>query len=67
MCNCISALEAKGFIEREATYEDHDFKEKGYMIRKYNKTSRGIKDTHKVFRLNYCPACGDRILQVTGL
>jgi hypothetical protein len=61
MCNCLLALVEKGFVERETTYEDQDFKEKGFLLRKYKKTKAGIKDTKHIFQLNYCPACGERI------
>ena len=65
MCNCIARLEEKGFVERECVYEDKDFIEKGYLIRRYKKTQHGIEDTHRVFHLNYCPACGEKIPQPT--
>jgi len=61
MCNCIKTLEEKGFVERESVYEDEDFKDKGYLIRKYKKTKSGFKDSKVVFRLNYCPACGEKL------
>ena len=60
MCNCIATLVNKGFIERESVYEDSDFKDKGYMIRKYEKTRQVIIKTNGVFHVNYCPACGEK-------
>ena len=61
MCNCILKLTDKGFVERESVYENHDFIDKGYMIRKYKKQSRQTLATNQVFHLNYCPACGEKI------
>jgi len=61
MCDCILELVQQGFVERETTYEDEDFKEKGFLVRKYKRMKKGIVDTHRVFRLNYCPACGSKL------
>lgn len=65
MCKCIFTLEEKGFVERERVYEDHDFKEKGFLLRKYKRTKSGFSvDTRESFRMNYCPACGEKIEEV---
>jgi hypothetical protein len=62
MCDCINGLVDKGFIERQTVYENNNFVDKGYMIRKYKKDNKGkIASTNKVFILNYCPACGKKI------
>ena len=61
MCDCVLALEEKGFLERESVYEDKDYKDKGFLLRKYKKVKTGFKDGKVVFRLNYCPACGEKI------
>ena len=61
MCNCISELVNKRFIERECVYENRDFVDKGYQIRKYTKRGHTITATNCVFRINYCPACGMQI------
>ena len=61
MCNCINQLVEKGFIERESVYENKDFVDKGYQVRKYKRLSKNTVATNQVFRLNYCPACGEKI------
>lgn len=61
MCDCLLVLVKQGFVERETTYENEDFVEKGFLLRKYKMTSEGIKDARHVFHLNYCPACGKKI------
>jgi hypothetical protein len=62
MCKCLLLLVEKGFVERETVYEDEDFKEKGFQIRKYKRVKGGLfADANHVFRLNYCPACGEKI------
>lgn len=64
MCDCISKLVDMGFVERGCVYEDLDYKEKGYRIPLYKKKGKRIIDGKKVFRLNYCPACGEKIQSV---
>jgi len=62
MCNCILELVQRGFVERETTYQDEDFKEKGFQVRSYRRTGvKSVVDTGRVFRLNYCPACGKKL------
>jgi len=61
MCDCINQLVEKGFVERESVYENQDFVDKGYQVRKYKRFSRKTVATNNVFHLNYCPACGGKI------
>lgn len=61
MCDCINKLVEKEFVERESVYENQDFVDKGYQIRKYERLSRKTVATNNVFHLNYCPACGEKI------
>lgn len=63
MCDCINVLVEKGFVERLSIYENNDFVDKGYMIRKYKRLSRKTVATNNVFHLNYCPACGDKLVK----
>ena len=65
MCNCIATLVEKGFIERECVYEDSDFKDKGFRIRKYEKGGKHIIETDRVFHMNYCPACGEKLASIS--
>jgi len=64
MCDCIKKLVASDYIEEEIYYDNDtlDFKHSGkFAIRAYRKNSKDkIIDTHHVFILNYCPACGEK-------
>jgi hypothetical protein len=63
-CDCISKLEDKGFIERECLYKDYDYQEKGWMIQKFKMGNTGkiAFPTNKYFHINYCPACGKKVV-----
>lgn len=63
MCDCINQLVEKGFVERESVYENQDFVDKGYQLRKYKHLSKKTVATNNVFHLNYCPACGEKIVE----
>ncbi len=58
-CDCIVALEEKGYVRKDSAYEDHDFVDKGYSIRHLYKDSN-------FFALNYCPACGGKLMERGG-
>ncbi|KKK87023.1 hypothetical protein LCGC14_2757390 [marine sediment metagenome] len=60
-CACINKLVEKGFVERETVYENQDFVDKGYLLRKYINQGKNSVATNRVFGLNYCPACGQRL------
>ena len=61
MCECINQLVEKGFVEKESVYDNQDFVDKGYLIRKYTKVKNKVVATNRVFGINYCPACGERV------
>ncbi len=61
MCDCINQLEEKGFVKRESVYENQDFIDKGYLLRKYAQVKGKVATTNQFFKINYCPACGERV------
>jgi len=63
VCGCIQELEEKGFVERESIYneESKDFEDKGFAIRKCKNRGGQPVGTNEYFRINYCPACGEKI------
>lgn len=61
MCKCIENLVEKDFLERECIYENQDFQDKGYLIRLYKKSGNLIVSSDRVFVINYCPACGEKV------
>jgi len=58
MCECLQGLVDRGIVDKECVYEDNDFRETGkYLI-------RHLSDETTLFRINYCPACGEKLEDV---
>ncbi len=57
MCDCLSKLIEKGFIQEDAIYDE----QKKEFISTGRCLIRHLGKNNSYFYLNYCPACGEKI------